>query len=131
MAVADNVDETNTGNCPSRPGDGLCVATTWAGMASGKIPARTLLLVATQSGDVLGSKNEKSRHREVAVVALVDGERLLREDGDGANLSGANLSGANLSRANLSGANLSDGHYCSSTLTQADRGALTARGAIL
>jgi hypothetical protein len=114
VAIAHDVNETNKDNCPSHRGDGLCVATTWAGMASGGIPARTLLLVATRSSDVLGmGVGKSSRHREVAVVALVDGERLLREDGIGANLRGAylrgaNLDGANLRDANLDGANLRD-----------------------
>jgi hypothetical protein len=121
VAEATDVDESWTGNCPSRPGDGLCVATTWAGMASGGIPARTLLLVATHSGDVLGSAAGKSRHRRVAVVALVDGERLLREAGNGADLGGADLSGADLRGAYLRGAYLG-GAY---------RQSLIERGAIL
>ncbi|BBU22134.1 hypothetical protein [Mycobacterium xenopi] len=33
--------DDHDGPCPSRPGDGVCVAKTWAGMASGGIPART------------------------------------------------------------------------------------------
>lgn len=105
IAVADAVDEDNTGACPSRPGDGLCVASTWRGMASGGIPARTLLLVATASDDVLGRDDlvGKSRHRRVAVVAVVDGERLLREAGSGADLYGADLRGADLRGADLGG----------------------------
>ena len=95
VATAGNVDPDNTDACPGRPGDGLCVATTWQGMASGGIPARTLLLVAYRGADILGRDEEegKLRCREVAVVAVVDGERLLREAGAGANLSGANLYG--------------------------------------
>ena len=108
VAHAQDVDPTNTDACPGRPGDGLCVATTWQGMASGGIPARTLLLVAYRGAEILGRDEEegKLRCRDVAVVAVVDGERLLREAGAGANLTGANLGWANLGRANLSGANL-------------------------
>ena len=108
VAEADDVEEANTGACPRRPGDGLCVATSWRGMASGGIPARTLLLVATASTDVLGRDDAsgKSRHRRVAVVALVDGERLLREAGRGADLRGAYLGGADLGGADLGGAYL-------------------------
>lgn len=146
VAVADNVDETNRDACPSRSGDGLCVATTWTGMASGRIPARTLLLVATRSDDVLGHALGKSRHRQVAVVAVVDGERLIREEGRGAYLRGANLRGADLRGAYLGGAYLrgadlhgaylrgaylGGGYCCSHPLTQADRDTLTRRGAIL
>ena len=38
----DNLDASNTGACPNIEGDGLCVATTWRGMASGGITARTI-----------------------------------------------------------------------------------------
>ena len=65
----------NTGACPSQIGDGLCVATSARGMASGGIPARTLLLVAYASGEVLGW-----------------------DDAEG-NLRGANLTGADLTSA--------------------------------
>ena len=81
----------NTGACPSHAGDGLCVATSWQGMASGGIPARTLLLVAYASAEVLGRDDAAGKLRlpRVAVVALVDGQRLLGEAGSGANLDGA------------------------------------------
>ena len=99
---------TNRGACPSQDGDGLCVATTWRGMASGGIPASTMLLVAYASSEALGgdTENGKLRLPRVAVVAVVDGLRLLRESGAGADLRGADLTGANLTRADLTGANL-------------------------
>ena len=97
----------NSSPCPSQSGDGLCVGLSWRGMASGGIPARTLLLVAYQSGEVLGSSADKLRTTRVAVVAIVDGERLVRQAGADADLYGANLSRTNLYCANLSGANLS------------------------
>ena len=145
------MDESNTGACPSRPGDGLCVASSWRGMASGGIPARTLLLVATRSGDVLGRDEfaGKTRHRKVAVVAVVDGERLLREAGAGANLRGreprrreprgatgadlrgANLGGANLRGANLGGANLRGANLGGADLRGANLGGANLRGANL
>ena len=104
----DRLVPENTDACPWQPGDGLCVATSWRGMASGGIPARTLLLVAYSSDEVRGRVDElgKLRVPRVAVVALVDGQRLLREAGSGASLHGANLSGANLYRADLYGADL-------------------------
>src|SRR5678816_4211958 len=46
--------DTNTTGCPTHPGDGICVATTWAGMAAGGYPARTLLLCAINSADIIG-----------------------------------------------------------------------------
>ena len=118
VAVAEAVNKFNPGACPSSPGDGLCVASSWRGMASGGIPARTLLLVAYRAGDTLGRDvlNGKSRHRSVAVVAVVDGERLLREAGCGANLRGANLHGANLHGSDLRGADLSGSDLSGSNL---------------
>ena len=101
------VDRSNTSDCPSWEGDGLCVGTTWDGMASGCIPAITLLLVAYRKADVLGERPGKLRTTEVAVVSIVDGARLLQQKGAGADLRRANLRGADLSGANLSGANLS------------------------
>lgn len=106
--VAEQLDGRVGDACPSREGDGLCVANNWRGMASGGIPAITLLLVATATTDLLGHEDGKSRHRRVAVVALVDGARLLREAGKGADLYGANLRGAYLRGADLRGANLQD-----------------------
>lgn len=97
----------NTSPCPSEPGDGLCVATTWLGMASVGIPARTLLLVAYRAADVAGRDPNKRRIKGVvASVALVDGARLVREHGREANLRGADLRGADLQDADLQGANL-------------------------
>ena len=95
----------NRDACPSQEGDGLCVATSWRGMASGGIPASTMLLVAYASSEVLGGDTEsKLRLPRVAVVAVVDGLRLLRESGADANLSGAYLTGADLRGADLTGA---------------------------
>ena len=145
------INRNNKGNCPSRLGDGLCVGTTWAGMASGGIPAITLLLVAYRRADVLGERPGKLRTSEVAVVAIVDGVRLLSEEGSGANLSGANLSrahlggadlyganlsganlyGADLSGANLYGANLSGAHLGEADLRRADLSGADLHGANL
>ena len=98
----------------------MCVALSWDGMASGGIPARTLLLVAYQSGEVLGRGPSRLRCRRVAVVAVVDGERLLREVGCGANLSWANLSGADLRGADLSGAYLRGAYLRGADLSGVD-----------
>lgn len=106
----DAVDALNIGACPSRIGDGLCIATTWQGMASGGIDARTLLLVAYQSEWLLGYDEDMGKFRvggPVAVVALIDGWRLVVEEGERANLKDADLRGADLSGANLRNADLS------------------------
>ena len=133
----------NTSACPNRPGDGLCVATTWRGMASGGIPARTLLLVAYRESDIVGRDEAFGNFRiggPVASVELVDGCRLIRERGagmslegadlwganlwcadlEGADLRGANLEGANLRYANLRGADLRSANLRSANLRHAD-----------
>ncbi len=99
----------NSGACPEEPGDGLCVATTWRGMASGAIPAITLLLVAYRSVDVVGRDDIAGKLRlrgDVAVVRLIDGARLVRESGCEADLGGADLRGADLRWADLRWADL-------------------------
>ena len=112
----------NVGARPEQSGDGLCVGLSWKGMASGGIPAITLLLVAYSSADVLGEAASagKVRASRVAVVSVVDGARLLRTSGRGADLSGADLYGANLSRANLSRANLSGAYLNGANLSRAN-----------
>lgn len=93
--------EGNAGTCPCAPGDGICVAYSWYGMSLGGVPARTLLLCAVNSADVLGSDRNKLRARCAYVEEVIDGERLLREHGRAANLRYAVLSGANLRGADL------------------------------
>ncbi len=118
----DRLVPDNTGACPLQIGDGLCVATSWRGMASGGIPARTMLLIAYASTEVLGRDNHEGKLRlpRVAVVALVDGQRLLKEAGSGANLRGANLYGADLRGADLTYANLEGADLLGADLTDAN-----------
>ena len=94
-------------SCPRQEGDGLCVATTWAGMASGGYRAFCILLVAYRSEEARGDEAGKLRVPQVYVVARFDGERKAREDLSGADLRGADLHGADLYGADLRGANLS------------------------
>jgi hypothetical protein len=107
----------NTGGCPRSPGDGICVANTWEGMASGSIPALNILLVGYRESDILGAEQNgsKLRVKKAFVRDLIDGQALLlraegadlrRADLYGANLGGADLRRADLRRANLGGANL-------------------------
>jgi hypothetical protein len=109
-------------SCPRYVGDGICVATTARGMASGWIPAITVLLTAHAEAHVVGdSELGKLRVAEARVVEVVDLPRLAR-DGvlRGANLSGANLRGADLRGANLRGANLSGANLRGADLSGAD-----------
>ena len=123
----------NRDACPSQIGDGLCVATSWRGMLSGGIPASTMLLVAYASSEVLGIDAEMGKLRlpRVAVVAVVDGLRLLRESGAGAYLSYAHLSGANLTRADLTRANLRGADLTRADLAYANLAGANLRGANL
>ena len=109
---------------PVEVGDGICLAYTWSGMAFGGIPARTLLLCADSTLDVLGRApgGGVARFERVHVVAVVDGERLIRERGRGANLYGANLRGADLADADLYGAELRNANLRGADLHGADLG---------
>ena len=91
--------------CPSFPGDGLCIATSWAGARSGGIAAGTGLALAYRESDRLGSDDTKVRVKGCRVLGVLDLQRLLKEGhGYGADLTRANLSRANLSGADLTGA---------------------------
>ena len=93
--------------CPEFIGDGLCLAKTWRGAASGGIPAVTCLLVSYDPSDVLGEDDDKLRVSRCRVEDVFDAPALIRDGWcQGANLLGANLRGANLLGADLLGANL-------------------------
>lgn len=63
---------TRGGPCPEFPGDGLCLAKTWRGAASGGIPAITCLLVEFDPADVLGGDDDKLRVSRCRVVDVFD-----------------------------------------------------------
>ncbi len=121
----------NTGPCPASVGDGVCTAQTAAGMASGGIPAVTVLLTAHKLADVLGFDNDKVRASQVLVVDVVDLPRLCRESMTEADLCGANLYRANLYRANLEWANLYGANLCGANLYRADLCGANLEGADL
>ena len=101
------VIHTNRGACPESDGDGICTALTAQGMASGGIPAHTVLITAHAAADVLGADEIKVRVRRATVVEVVDLPGMARAGKlSRADLRGANLYGANLGRANLDGAYL-------------------------
>ena len=103
--LPDGAEFTRGDPCPEFPGDGLCLAKTWRGAASGGIPAITCLLVEFDEGDVLGEDDDKLRVSRCRVIDVFDGPALIRDGwGAGVNLWGANLAGANLRGANLRGA---------------------------
>jgi hypothetical protein len=107
--------------CPSFPGDGLCIATSWEGAQSGGLPAITGLAVAYREADKLGGDSTKIRVKGCRVLDVLDIPRLLREGhGTGAYLTGAYLTRADLTRANLTGANLTGANLTGADLTRAN-----------
>ena len=121
--------------CPQFEGDGLCLAKTWQGAASGGIPAITCLLVEFDDGDVLGEDDDKLRVSRCRVVDVFDAPALIRDGWCaganlcGADLCGADLRGANLWDANLRGANLWDANLCGANLRDANLCGANLRGA--
>jgi hypothetical protein len=107
-------------SCPRRKGDGLCVATTWAGMASGGYRAFCILLVAYRAAETRGNEAGKLRCPQVFVVDRLDGESLVRRNLQGADLRAANLRGANLRGADLRDANLQDANLRDADLQDAN-----------
>jgi len=120
---------SNTGGCPEQIGDGLCLAKTWKGAASGGIPASTVLICTYTAADVLGEDDNKIRVSACDVIRVVDVQRIYREyrtdpdlpaDLSSANLRSAKLSSANLSSAKLYLANLSSANLSSANLSSAN-----------
>ena len=128
---------SNRGACPESDGDGICTALTAQGMASGGIPAHTVLITAHAAADVLGADEIKVRVRRATVVEVVDlpgmarAGKLSRADLRGADLYGADLRGAylygaDLGGADLGGANLGGAHLGGANLGGADLGGADA-----
>jgi len=143
-AVADPGDRKfTTGDpCPRFPGDGLCLAKTWAGAASGRIPAITCLEVTYDPADVLGEDEHKIRVSRCHVVDVFDAPALIRDgwmaradlsraDLSRAFLYGADLYGADLSGADLYGADLSGADLYGADLSGADLSRANLYGAFL
>ena len=112
-------EEFTRGNpCPRFVGDGLCLAKTWGGAASGSIPAITCLLVEFDEGDVLGEDDDKIRVSRCRVVDLFDAPALIRDGW----CAGADLTGAYLYEADLTRADLYEADLYEADLTGADLG---------
>ena len=110
----------HTDACPRAAGDGLCVAKTWRGAASGGIPATTVLLVGYDQADVYGEDADKVRVGAMLVLDVIDVAVLARQGRlAGADLTGAYLTGANLTRAYLTGAYLTGAYLTGANLTMA------------
>ncbi len=150
--LPDDREFTRGDPCPRFIGDGLCLAKTWRGAASGSIPAITCLLVEFDPGDVLGEDDDKVRVSRCRVVDVFDGPALIRDgwcrradlghanlrhanlrgaDLGGADLRGADLGGADLGDANLRGANLGDANLRGADLRGANLRDADLRGANL
>ena len=112
---------SNRGACPESDGDGICTALTAQGMASGGIPAHTVLITAHAAADVLGADEIKVRVRRATVVEIVDLPGMARAGRlSGANLYGADLRGADLRWANLRRADLREADLRGANLYGAD-----------
>jgi hypothetical protein len=131
-------------SCPNAEGDGICVALTAAGMASGGIPAGSVLLTAHKTADVIGDSDPgKLRLRAALVVGVIHlggadlygaylrGAYLRGADLYGADLRGAYLRGADLRGAYLRGANLRGANLRGADLGGAYLGGADLRGADL
>jgi uncharacterized protein YjbI with pentapeptide repeats len=119
--------------CPEQPGDGVCIGRDWCGMASGGIPAATVLLVGYREEDVLGQESSKLRVARAYVADVQVPLALLaeRREDEALNLYAANLRGANLYAANLRGANLYGADLRAANLRGADLYGANLRGANL
>jgi hypothetical protein len=129
---------SHRGGCPHAAGDGLCVAHSWDGMASGGITAHLVLLVGWHTEDVLGAEGSKSRVKRVFVIDALTVAALLAERSEdeeanlrGADLCGADLRGADLCGAYLRGANLRGADLCGAYLRGAYLRGADLRGANL
>ena len=140
--LPDGQEFTRGDPCPQFIGDGLCLAKTWRGAASGSIPAITCLLVEFDQADVLGEDDDKIRVSRCRVVDVFDGPALIRDGWcRGADLRGANLRGAglgyadlwsaDLGYADLRGANLGGANLWGADLRYADLGGANLRYANL
>jgi hypothetical protein len=118
------------GSCPAAVGDGICVATTVQGMASGGITAGgPVLLTAHRAADVIGdSEPGKLRVRAALVVEVV---WLRSADLRYADLRYANLRSADLRYADLRSANLQSADLRYANLRYADLQSANLRSADL
>ena len=122
----------NDDPCPRAAGDGLCVAKTWRGAASGGIPATTVLLVGYDQADVYGEDDHKVRVGAMLVLDVVDVAAMARRGHlRGADLGGCNLGGADLRFADLGGCDLGGCDLGGANLWNADLGGANLGGANL
>jgi uncharacterized protein YjbI with pentapeptide repeats len=129
-------DPADTGNyspnlCPTKPGDGLSVAKTVAGMASGGYSPVTVLIVGFSEADLLQEADNKIKIRKAKTLAVVDGLKLIRNHGKEAYLARANLARAYLGGAYLEGANLEGANLARANLARAYLGGAYLEGANL
>lgn len=132
VVEAHDVNPDNTGACPSRPGDGLCVALTPAGASSGGIALSegVGLSLTYDEADVLGREDTKLRVAKVTVVDTFDPLVRVRS-GEWKNLTGAHLSRANLTGANLYGADLTGAVLTMAVLSGANLYRADLTGAVI
>lgn len=101
------------GVTPQAPGDGLCVAFTWAGMATAPLTADGLLLVAFAEADRLSPADDPhtARLRRCFVVTELEGRDVLAQRSLGVDLRGARAELMDLTGACFFGADLTDAMF--------------------
>ncbi len=127
------------GECPTAPGDGLCVALTVPAAQSGgrRLSNSVMLLVGYLPDDVVGTDGSKVRVRRLYVHPdPIDPVQLVlwaiaADDLGGADLGGADLRGAYLRGANLGGADLGGADLGGADLRDANLRGADLRGAYL
>ena len=127
------------GECPTAPGDGLCVALTVPAAQSGgrRLSNSVMLLVGYLPDDVVGTDGSKVRVRRLYVHPdPIDPVQLVlwaiaADDLGGADLGGADLRGAYLRGANLRGAYLRGADLGGADLRDANLRGADLRGAYL
>lgn len=120
------------GDCPSFPGDGLCVARSLSGAQSGgaRVGASVMLLVGYRESDVLGESSNKVRVRRLLVHPDPQ-DPVAWLTGPGAYLRGAGLRDAYLRDANLGGVDLRGAYLRGVDLRDANLGGVDLEGADL
>ncbi len=103
---------------PSFDGDGICIATTFAGAASSMRPAAVAIYCGYYSKDVLGGCYGKVRVKKLYVYPQVfDVAKMLREGmGKYCNFAFANFSGMDLNGSDLRGAKLTWANLCKTNM---------------
>ncbi len=137
-AEAQGPFQAHRGACPQGVGDGICIARSFRGAASGGYNSRSILIVGWLPEDLLGEEPDKVRVKRAFVLELIDLVSLLGPGADlrsavlrSADLRSAVLRSADLRSADLSGADLRSADLSGADLRSADLRSADLSGAVL